>query len=122
MTPVKPVLINAIVLCLDHCGILWFGIELLVQISLFNSRCVVDEELNTLYNDRLTNITGKMLLMASPASEDTISRPFHTIDSIVHSVRKLLEGYQEEAIWTEVSLNCCWIKASCDAEESSCCS
>lgn len=64
--------------------------------------CGADEELNTLYNDCLTNIVGKMLLMASPASEDTVSRPFHTVDAIVHSVRKLLEPYQGETIWAEV--------------------
>jgi hypothetical protein len=53
-------------------------------------------------NDRLTNIIGKMLLMASPEPEDVLTRPFYTIDTIVRSVHKLLEGYTEQAIWAEV--------------------
>ena len=43
-----------------------------------------------------------MLLMASPESDDGLTRPFHAADVIVRSVHKLLEGYTEQAIWAEV--------------------
>lgn len=61
-----------------------------------------EDELNTLYNDRLTNIIGKMLLMASPESDAALIRPFYSVDAIVRSVHKLLEGYTKQAVWAEV--------------------
>ena len=64
--------------------------------------CPAEDELNTLYNDRLTNIIGKMLLMASPESDTALIRPFYSVNAIVQSVHKLLEGYTEQAIWAEV--------------------
>jgi hypothetical protein len=64
--------------------------------------CHAEDELNTLYNDRLTNIIGKMLLMASPDSEDASIRPFYSVSAIVQSVHKLLEGCTKQAIWAEV--------------------
>lgn len=64
--------------------------------------CPAEDELNTLYNDRLTNIIGKMLLMASPESADALSRLFYSVGATVQSVHKLLEGYTKQAIWAEV--------------------
>jgi hypothetical protein len=43
-----------------------------------------------------------MLLMASPESDAGLVRPFYSVDAIVRSVHKLLEGYTKQAILEEV--------------------
>lgn len=40
--------------------------------------------------------------MASPATRTTASRPFCSVEAIVQSVRKLLDGHNESTIWDEV--------------------
>jgi len=61
-----------------------------------------DGEIDQLYKDQISKIIGDTLLMASPAEGAAIARPFSSVDTVVQSIRKLLSGYQEAAIWKEV--------------------
>lgn len=61
-----------------------------------------DEELCQLFNDHLTKIIGDVLLMASLAMRDAASPPFCSVDVVVQSVRKLLDGQDESTVWDEV--------------------